>query len=243
MAVSPAEDQAFRSIPKELVPEKTLQLVEEFAKTYPKSTFLSFAYLFGANALQVKGDLAQTLVYLDKSLEANPDNILSLVMKATLLPQPQMLKGGDDVKTKRLTEAEEVANKALKLIDQIPKSPQETDELLAKRKAMLAAGAHSALGLMHLQRAWMALEGPDKAELATAEQEYRTSVTSVANPAPEDYYRLGETLVIENKLPQALAAFTKASELGAAIGLKAYADKKIEEIKKKNPQMQPAAQP
>jgi tetratricopeptide (TPR) repeat protein len=240
---SPAENQAFRSIQDELVPEKALQLVEEFVKTYPKSMYLSYAYVFGANACQQKGDLAQVLVYLDKSLEANPDNIPSLIMKATLLPQPQMLKGGDDVKVKRLTGAEEAANKALKLIEQLPKNPQETDEGFAKRKAVLGAGAHAALGMTHLQRALMGLEGPDKGELAKAEQEYRTAVTSVDNPTPDDFFRLGETLVIENKLPQALAAFTKASELGAGIGLKAYADQRIEEIKKKNPQVQSAPQP
>jgi len=240
---SPAENQAIRNLQNELVPEKALQLVEEFVKTYPKSTYLSYAYFFGANACLQKGDPAQEMAYLEKSLEANPDNVFSLVMKATLLPQPQMLKGGGELKEKRLTEAVEAANKALKLVEQLPKSPQETDEGLAKRKAFLAAGAHAALGLAHLQRASMALEGPDKGELATAEQEYRTAVTSVDKPTPEDFYRLGETLVIENKLPQALAAFTKASELGAGIALKGYADQRIEEIRKKNPQIQPAPQP
>ena len=71
---------------------------------------------------------------------------------------------------------------------------------------MLAAGAHAALGLTHLQRAYMALEGPDKGELSAAEQEYRTAVTSVDNPTAEDFYRLGETLVNENKLPQVQTA-------------------------------------
>ena len=76
-----------------------------------------------------------------------------------------------------------------------------------------------------------------------AEQEYRTAVTSIDNPAPEDCYRLGETLLIENKLPQALAAFTKASELGTGTALKQYADQRIAQLKEKNPQLQPAAQP
>jgi tetratricopeptide (TPR) repeat protein len=240
---SPAETQAFRSIQDELVPDKVVQMVDEFTKTYPTSAYLSYAYMFGASALQNKGDVNQAMPYLDKSLEANPDNILSLVMKAGLLPQPQMLKGGDEGKTKRLAEAEESANKALSIIAQIPRGPQETDEMLAKRKGMLGAGAHAALGLVHLQRSWMSLEGPDKEELAKAEQEYRTAVTTVDNPTPEDYYRLGETLTIENKVPEALAAFMKASELSAGTALKAYADQRLEEIKKKNPQAQPAAKP
>jgi tetratricopeptide (TPR) repeat protein len=240
---SPAENQAFRNLPNEPVPEKALQMVEEFVKTYPKSTYLTYVYMFGADASAKKGDPDQALAYLDKSLEAKPDNIDSLVMKATLLPQPQMLKGGDDFKNKRLTEAEEIANKVLKLTEQLTKYPRETEEMLAKRKAMAAARAHAALGLAHLQRAWMALEGPDMGELATAEHEYRIAVTTVDNPEPEDYYRLGETLVTEKKLPQALAAFIKASELSAGTALKGYVDQKVEDIKKKNPQLQPAAQP
>jgi len=239
---SPAENQAIRSIQNELVPDKTLQMVEEFVKTYPKSTFVSFAYLFGANALQMKNDPAQTLVYLDKSLEADPKNIVSLVMKAALLPLPQMLKGGDDVKITMLTEAEELANKALKLVDQMQKNPQETDEMLAMRKAMMAADAHAALGLTHGQRAWMDLEGPDKGELATAEKEYRIAVTSVESPRPSDVYRLGEILINEDKLPQALAAFTKAAELSTGTELKEYADRRIADIKKTHPQLQPAPQ-
>ena len=240
---SAAENQAFRSLQNELVPEKTIQLVEEFVKTYSKSTYLSYVYMFAANALEQKRELSQALNYLDKSLEANPDNTLSLVMKATLLSQPAMLKGGDDFKMKRLADAEETANKALKLVNDLPKNAHETDESLAKRKAKLASGAHSALGLKHLQRATMDLQGADKAELATAEQEYRTAVTSVDDPTPQDYYRLGETLAIENKLPQALAAFGKSSELGAGSVLKSYADQQIDDIKKKNPQVQPAPQP
>ena len=240
---SAAETQAFRNIQNELVPDKILEMVEQFAKTYPQSAYLSYAYMFGASACQNKGDASQVLAYLDKSLEANPGNILSLVMKAGILPAPQMLKGGDDVKTKRLADADEAGTKALTLIDQIPRNPQETDEMLAKRKATLAAGAHAALGLVHLQRAWMVLEGPDKDELAKAEQEYRTAVTSVDSPAPEDYYRLGETLTIENKVPQALTAFMKASELSAGMPLKPIADQRIDELRKKFPQVQPAEKP
>jgi tetratricopeptide (TPR) repeat protein len=240
---SPAETLAFHAIKSELVPEKTLQLVGEFVQTYPKSSYLSLAYMLGAIACGRKGDVTQVIVYLDKSLEANPGNILSLVMKASLLPQPQMLKGGADAKIKQLAEAEEKANKALTLIARISRNYQETDAMLAKRKATLGAGAHSALGAIHLQRAQMSQDGANKAEVATAEQEYRISVTSADNPAPEDYYGLGETLVIQNKLPQALAAFTKASEAGAGMALKGFADQRIEDLRKKNPQLQPAAQP
>jgi tetratricopeptide (TPR) repeat protein len=77
------------------------------------------------------------------------------------------------------------------------------------------------------------LAGPDRAELAKAEEEFNTAVTTSSHPDPRDYYRMGEAYALDGKLDNALEAFTKASELGQGTLIKTYADQRIAEVKKK----------
>jgi hypothetical protein len=48
---------------------------------------------------------------------------------------------------------------------------------------------------------------------------------------------------MEGKLDDAIAAFTKASELGQGTMIKQYADDRIAELKKRKAQSAPAAKP
>ena len=95
--------------------------------------------------------------------------------------------------------------------------------------------------MVHLELASDALVGPDKDELAKAEQEFKTAVTTTDRPDPRDYYRLGEAYALDGKLDDAIQAFTKASETGQGTMIKTYADRRVEEMKKRKAQG-PAAQ-
>jgi tetratricopeptide (TPR) repeat protein len=230
--VSPEEGKKLQAIQSELDPDRTIQLVKEFEQQYPKSSLLTWAYMFAANAYQQKNDITQVVDYADKSLKLKSDNLLSLIIMASMLPQPQMLKNGDADKEKKLARAETCANEALQLIDKLPKQPNETDEAYQKRKAQLAREPHSALGMIHLERSSMGLEGPDTDELAKAEKEYEAAVSLGERPNPQDYFRLGEARVLLKKWDPAIEAFTKASELGQGTVIKTYADQRIAEIQK-----------
>ncbi|MGH6629790.1 MAG: hypothetical protein ACREB3_08670, partial [Burkholderiales bacterium] len=153
-----------------------------------------------------------------------------------------LMKGSDIDKEQKLTQAENYANQALQLIDQLPKQPNETDEAVQKRKAELSREPHSALGMIHLQRSSMGLMGPDKDELAKAEQEYQMAVTLGERPSSADYYRLGEARAALNKLDDAIQAFTKAGELGEGSVIKSLADQRIAELNKRKT-AQPAPKP
>ena len=72
--------------------------------------------------------------------------------------------------------------------------------------------------MIHLDRAQLGLMGLDKGELAKAEQEYKLAVSTTDHPDPSDYYRMGEACRLQGKLDDAIAAFTKASELGQGRG-------------------------
>jgi tetratricopeptide (TPR) repeat protein len=73
--------------------------------------------------------------------------------------------------------------------------------------------------------------GLDRDELAKAEKEYRQAVSLVENPEPADYFRLGESCRLQGKFDDAIAAFTKASELSQG-QMKQLADQQVDLAKK-----------
>jgi len=227
------EAEAFTAVRTELDPDKAIQLASDFAQKFPQSALLTYAYWFEANAFQQKGDVEKVVEYGDKSLESKSDNLMALLLLCNMLPQPQYLKSHEMDKEKQLAQAEDYANRALKLIDQVPRQANETDEQYQKRKASYAAGAHASLGMIHLERSQLSLAGPDKDELAKAETEYKEAVQASERPDPRDYYRLGETYNMEGKLDEAIDAFSKAGDLGQGTMIKTYADQRVEELKKR----------
>jgi len=233
MQLPAEEQQAFMNLRNELDPDKSIALAEDYGKKYPNSQALSYVDSFEANAYQQKGDVAKTVDLCEKSLELKKDNLMSLIMIVGLIPQPQYLNKHEADKEKQLSQAETYAQDALKLIDQLPKQANEADADFAKRKTEYAAGIHSGLGMIHLDRSELGLAGPDKDELAKAEQEYNTAVSTAERPDSRDYYRLGEAYNIDGKTDDAIAAFTKAGQLGQGTAIQQYADKQIEALKAK----------
>jgi tetratricopeptide (TPR) repeat protein len=217
------EAMGFKTMEHEPDPDKRLRMVDEFESRFPKSQFLSYVYLQAAKACQEKGDLNKLVEYGEKSLKQDPDNVFSLVMVALTLPQPRMLQGSPGEAAQRLSLAETYANRALKLIDSLPARTNESPEQLQKRKAALASDAHTALGMVCM----------DRDESPKAIEELKTAVSLTQTPNPQLYFRLGEVYENEGKKNEAFEAFTKASELGHGTVLQQYADQRIAELKKK----------
>jgi tetratricopeptide (TPR) repeat protein len=235
--------EGYDAIRSELDPDKTIALVDDFAKKYPTSPFLSYVYSFGANAYQQKGDVEKVVGMINESLKLKPDNIMSLVIEIGMLPQPQYLNKHEEDRDKILQEAESDGNRALQLISQVPKQANEADADRQKRLAAVASQVHGSLGMVHLERAAESLAGPDKAELAKAEEEFKTAVTTTDRPDPQDYYRMGEAYKMDGKLDDAIQAFTNASQGGQGTMIKPYADKQIEDLKKRKAQSSAAPNP
>jgi tetratricopeptide (TPR) repeat protein len=230
------EAQGFDAIKVELDPDKTIALANDFAKKYPNSALLSYVYSFEANAYQQKGDVDKVVEYSGQGLKLKPDNLMALILSIGMMPQPQYLNNHAADRDKILTDAESEANHALQLIAQIPKQPNEADADYQKRQADLASEVHGPLGMIHLELASGGLAGPDKAELAKAEQEFKTAVTTASHPDPRDFYRMGEAYGLDGKYDDAIQAFTRAGELGQGTMIKTYADQQIGEMKKRKAQ-------
>ena len=241
--ITPEESKAYNALRTELDPTRQIQLVDQFAKTYPSSPLLSDAYFYGAYAYQQQGKIDKVIEYGKKSLQANPNNWKSLLTMATMLPEPQdMQQGSDTEKDQKLNDAESDADMALLLVASL--SPGNlTPEQMTQLKTTVNVQAHEALGMIHMQRATMGLTGPDAQELAKAEQEYKTANSASAQPNPADYFRLGEIYQMENKIDDAIAAFTQASKLGQGTAIQNLAEQQIQNLKKQKDQTQTPAKP
>lgn len=245
--VTKQESDDFNAIRQEastgLDPDHVIQLATDFEKKYPDSPMLSYSDMFAAGAYQQKNNIDKSIEFGEKSLKLRPDNLMSLIMMADLLPTPQATRGDAATKDKRLSEAEDYANAALKLIPALPKQAAETDDQAKKRKDALNADLHSALGMVHLQRSAEGLTGPDKDELAKAEQEYKLATTATDKPSPQDFFRLGEAYTNDGKVDDAIDSFSKAAQIGAGGPIQPYAEQRIEELKKRKAGAAPASAP
>jgi len=230
IALPPDELAEYNALQSELDPDKVIALVEGFAQKHPKSQALSNAYAFEANAYQMKGDVGKIVEYAERSVDLKKDNVMSLGQLAFAIPTPQFIKmhGGDE--DQQLNKAESYALAAIQAINDVKKPPNVPDADFAGRKAAFISEIHADLGMIHLDRAEEGLMGLDKQELAKAENEYRLAVTGTDHPDPSAYYRLGESCRLQNKVDDAIAAFTKASEIGQG-PVKQYADDAIEKLK------------
>ncbi len=240
--LTPAEDADFKAMSTELDPDKAIALAEAYVQKYPHSEVLSYALAFEANAYQAKGDAAKIVEYAEKSLDLKKDNLMSLLLAAYAMPQPQFMNLHRTDEPDQLAKAETFCQDALKAVNDLKKQPSETDEAYAKRKAIYISNVHADLGMIHLDRAQLGLMGIDKEELAKAEQEYKQAVTLTDTPDPSDYFRMGEACRLQGKIDDAIAAFTKASELGGG-ALKQYADQQIAALKRAKAQPAAPAKP
>jgi tetratricopeptide (TPR) repeat protein len=238
-------DQArsFSAITGELDPDKEIALVDDFAKKYPHSLLLSSVYSFGANAYQQKGDVEKVVDYTGKSLKLKPDNLTSLILRLGMLPMPQYLRNHAADRDKILREALNDANRALQIIPQVPKLPNEADAAYQKRLAEIASEVHGPLGTVYLELATGAPGGPDKTVLAKAEQEFTTAVTTSSHPDPRDYYRMGEAYGLDGKWDEAIQAFKQVGGLGQGTLIKTYADEQIAQLKKRKAKESVASNP
>ena len=230
------EARPFSAILTELDADKSIKLVDDFAKRYPDSPLLSMVYSFGANAYQQKGDVEKVVAYTGRSLQLNPDNLTSLILRIEMLPMPQYLRSHPADRTKILQEAENDAKRALQLTAQIPKQPYESDAQYQKRLDGFASEIYGPLGTVHLELASGGPAGLDRGELAKAEKELSSAVSSSANPDPRDCYRLGEAYALDGKWDDAIQAFKKAGGLGQGTLIKTYADDQIAQMKKRKAQ-------
>lgn len=226
-----AEQRDMLAIQNELNPDAGIQLAVEFEQKYPKSPLLTYVLALSAAQYEQKGDVANVIAQSEKSLALKSDNLMTLLVLAHTLPQQQSIRTGNP--EQKLDQAEKYATQALELIGGLSGQANESPEAFASRKASYMQEMHSALGMVHFQRAMQSLGDPDKEELTKAEAEFDTSVTITGQPTASDYYRLGEVRGHLKKYDAAIEAYTRCVELDRGGAIKPYADQAIASLQKR----------
>jgi tetratricopeptide (TPR) repeat protein len=240
--VSPQETQDYQAIQKETNPDKQLQLVKDFQQKYPQSKLLTDVFFFGAEAAEQKNDVPDALNYGEESLKLQPGNLRSLIVVADLLPLPQALTGSSAQKQQQLSQSETDANRALQLLSNVQPPATVPQAQFDNTRKMIQAQLHASLGMAHLEKAVLTAspKGPDLSELSAAEQEFKSAVSG-PQPNPQDYYRLGEVYARENKLDDAISAFTQAAHLGQGSVLEKLANHMVAQLQAEKAKSQPPA--
>jgi len=238
---SAEEMKDFQAIENELDQDRSIQMTEDFQKKYPQSTLMGWVLFFEGQDYLRKNQGDKAVEYCVKSVKADANNLGSLMIVASLMPQPAYISKNEMEKAKQLTEGEGYATHALEIIEQIQKQPNEADDAFKARKDDYQRKMHGSLGLIHLERATMGLGGMDPQELAKSEKEYKSAVDGIDKPNPEYVFRLGEVYMHEKKMDEAIDAFTKAETLEPAY--KPFADPDLEQLKKQKGAAKPAGNP
>lgn len=194
-----------------------IRMAMEFAQTFPTSELLSYVYTQAAAAFQQKGDFTNAVKTGRRSLELDANNTYSLLIVASSLSEPSMVRDAGDKAAKVFEEAQADAQKVLDLLPKLPTRPNETPEQFEARKAGIESGAHTALGSVAMQE--------DKS--GEAIQEFQKAISLSQPPKASLYFRLGEVYSSAGKKQEAIEAFSKAAELGKGTVIEKYANESI----------------
>jgi tetratricopeptide (TPR) repeat protein len=224
------EQREMLAIQNELNPDAAVQMAQDFAQKHPQSPLLTYVYALAAAQYEQKGDAANVIAQCEKSLALKPDNLMALLMIAQMLPQQQSVQLGNV--DQKLDQAEKYAAQALELVSKLTPQPNEPPDKFTARQASYVRDMHSALGMVHFQRAMQSLGEPDAGELTKAEAEYTTAVTVSGSPLSTDYFRLGEVRGFLKKYDAAIEAYNKCLELDTTAMIRPYAEQAIASVQK-----------
>ncbi len=219
VVVSPEEQAAFQEALNQPGADQMIALAEKFLQDYPESNLRSHVFSALATAYQQKNDYDKVLENGEKSIALDPDNVMSLVIVAQVLPQ--RLEGSGLEMAQKLSRAERYARHGLELVDSLSQPANVLPEDFEKKKATLSSMLHSALGLVYLQRG----------AFGNAQEEYKIAVSLGSPPDPTDYFRLGEAYRSERKYDEAIEAFEKAAELSLGTMINQLATEQVQKLK------------
>jgi tetratricopeptide (TPR) repeat protein len=214
------EAMGYETLEQTSDPDTKMRMAMEFAQTFPTCQLLSYVFTQAAAAFQQKGDFPNAAKMSQKSLELDGNNTYSLLIVATAVSEPSMVRNAGDNSAKLLQEAQTDAQRALDLLPKLPIRPDETPEQFEARKAGVESSAHAALGSVAMQQ--------DKYDEAI--EEFKKAISFSHPPKASLYFRLGEVYSNAGKRQEALVAFSKAAELGRGTVIETYANQSIKEV-------------
>jgi tetratricopeptide (TPR) repeat protein len=201
--VDPKEEAAYKAFfdTSAQDADKKIQLGEDFAKTYPKSSYIESVYAVLSQAYYVKQDWKSLYLVADKALAINPDDVDILTMVGWVIPH--VINPSTPDAAQQLDKAETFEKRAIKDIPTLTKPPGMTDEQFATIKLEKTAEAHSGLGLVYFRRQ----------NFEDAAKELQQATQSNPNPDATDFFALGASLQNSGHFAEAADAYTRCSQI------------------------------
>jgi tetratricopeptide (TPR) repeat protein len=172
----------------------------DFEQKYPSSELRSYLYAKAMHEYQTENNPDKMLAMGERVLKLDPDNVVALVLTATVLSDS--LSETDQDKSAKILEIKKNARRALDTVDiSITMNAGNTAEQVAAYKNTLRSMAHSALAITDLKTG----DNPG------AEKEFRIAADlTQSQPDPYVWYHLALAQDHQGKYPEALASITQA---------------------------------
>lgn len=190
---SQAEAQAFQAILQATTADDRLKAAEEFISKYADSQLKPTVLMLEAETYSQKNDYNNLIVYGERTLEADPQNYMTMLLMARSIAQ--RTREFDLDREEKLGRAEKYAKTAMELAQNAPRpQPNITDDQWIAMRADFVSQAHEALG--------MAAGVRKNYDGAIAE--YKAALTG-PNPDPTIRVRLGATYNLLKRYDEAIA--------------------------------------
>ncbi len=197
------EAEAYNAMVTAPTPDARIQAAEDFLTKFADSDFKEMALQTETLAYQQKNDFDNMVIFGERTLEVDPDNIEVLVALARGIAQ--RTREHDLDRDEKLARAEKYAKRAQTLIPNWSKpNPQIPDEQWTEFKKDRMAQAHAALGQIAFVRK----------DFANAEQSFKAGVDVAPQPDPVLLYQLGMVYGAEAKYDEGIATMDKAIAAG-----------------------------
>lgn len=214
-------------------PDARIAACEDVLTKFADTEFKAVALYFEAASYQQKGDYEHTVVFGERTLEADPNHFQAMLMLASVIAQ--RTKEFDLDREEKLAQVEKYAKKALDLMKNAPKpNPNVTDDQWTAARKDFASEAHAALGMGAMARK----------KFDVAESELKLAIDGADKPDPGNFVRLGKVYSDEGKYDEAVAQFDKVMAMpDINVQFKQVAQaERVRTIQKKGP-AKPAAPP
>lgn len=195
---SQAELDALKAMFGAQTPDARIAACENVLTKFADSEFKSIALYFEGLSYEQKGDYANTVVFGERTLEADPKHYQAMLMLATEIAEHT--KEFDLDREDKLAQVDKYAKAAMELIKDAPKpNPNITDDQWTEAKQEFNSQAHAALAMGAVARK----------KYDVAETEFKAALEGVSKPDPAVLVRLGKAYSDDGKYDDAIAQYDK----------------------------------
>ncbi len=184
-------------------PDQRIAAADELIKGFPETEFKEFANYMTMLSYQQKNDFENMMIFGERTLEVNPDNVGVLLQLSYAIPL--RTREFDLDKEEKLAKSEDFAKRAVTLVPNLAKpDPNISDEEWLATKKDFMAQANESLGLVSLKRQ----------NFAAASEYFQKALDLAPEQNPTTFYYLAQALHKDGKKAEALNAINTALSNG-----------------------------